>query len=105
MRILIQLINPLGIERGSATLDTVDLIPLSEQQLRQITAILAGNSGNQCLPHARSISLKKPNLKSKIAISKAGTHAQRRGNHSHNGSQHLVNRPWTADHLIFDMFE
>ena len=48
VRILIQVIDAIGIERRRAALDAVDDVALVEQKLRQIGAILAGDSGDKC---------------------------------------------------------
>ena len=57
VRILIQMIDAIGIEGGRAALDAVDVVALREQQFGQIRAILAGNAGDQrCL---RQFNLRK----------------------------------------------
>ena len=47
MRILIEVIDPGGVEAARAPLDAVHLIPLLKQQLRQVAAVLPGDAGNQ----------------------------------------------------------
>ncbi len=48
VRILVQVVDPRGIEQRSAPLDAVDLIALGQQKLRQIGPVLASYAGNQC---------------------------------------------------------
>ena len=48
MRILIQVIDTVGIKQGRAPLDTMHLITLVQQKLGQIGTILPRNAGNQC---------------------------------------------------------
>ncbi len=48
MRILIEVIDAIGIEQGGAALDAVNLITFAQQQLREEGAILAGYTGDQC---------------------------------------------------------
>ncbi len=47
VRILIKMIDAIGIEQGGATLDAVDDIPLMQQEFREIRAVLAGDAGNE----------------------------------------------------------
>src|SRR6266581_4593876 len=47
VRILIQMVDPGGVEKRRAPLDAVNDVPFVEQELRQIRAVLAGNSGDQ----------------------------------------------------------
>jgi hypothetical protein len=50
MRILIQVIDSIGIEGRRPALDAVHLVAFAEQQLRQISTVLAGDAGDQgCL--------------------------------------------------------
>jgi hypothetical protein len=51
MRVLIQMVDTIGIEQRGTALDAVDLVALVEQQFGQISAVLAGNAGNQCPLH------------------------------------------------------
>jgi hypothetical protein len=44
-------VDTLGIEERRAALDAVHFISLFEKKLRQIGAVLTGNSSNQSLPH------------------------------------------------------
>ena len=52
VRILVQMIDAVGVERGGAALDAVNLVALVEQQLRQVGAVLAGDAGDQGSFHA-----------------------------------------------------
>jgi len=38
-----------GVERAAPADEAVDQVPLLEQQLREIAAVLAGDAGDQCL--------------------------------------------------------
>jgi hypothetical protein len=49
VRILVQVIDAIGVERRRAPLDAVNLVALPEQELRKIRTVLAGNSSNQRL--------------------------------------------------------
>ena len=58
VRVLVEGINPTGVERGGAPLDPMHLVALLQQQLRQIAAILPGVSdravfalSRQLVPH------------------------------------------------------
>jgi hypothetical protein len=46
--IAIEMIDSPGIERRRTTLDAVYDVPLSQQQFRQIGAVLALRAGNEC---------------------------------------------------------
>ena len=46
--ILIKMINPAGVERGGSPLDPMHLIPLLQQELRQVTAVLPCDASDQC---------------------------------------------------------
>jgi hypothetical protein len=45
--VLIQVVDTVGIQQGSAALDAMHFIPLFEQELRKIGAILTGDAGDQ----------------------------------------------------------
>ena len=47
VRILVEMLDPAGVERRRAALDAVDDIALVEQQFGQIGAVLAGDAGDQ----------------------------------------------------------
>src|SRR5439155_11339217 len=51
VRILIEMIDARGIEGGRSSDDPVHLISLGKKQLRQVGAILAGNSGDKRALH------------------------------------------------------
>ena len=51
VRIHIQMVNPICIERRTPAEDPVNLIPLFKEKLRQIGAVLSRNTRNQCLFH------------------------------------------------------
>jgi len=46
MGILVEMVDALGIERRGAAFQTVDLISLGQQELRQVRTVLAGNPGD-----------------------------------------------------------
>ena len=46
--ILVDMIHPLGIERGGASFYAVDFIALFQQKLGQIGAVLTGDAGDEC---------------------------------------------------------
>ena len=46
--VLVEMIDARGVERLGAPLDAVNDIALAEQQFGEISAVLAGGSGNQC---------------------------------------------------------
>ena len=48
VRILIEMIDAIGIKKRGTALDTMDLITFFQEKLGQISPILAGDAGNQC---------------------------------------------------------
>jgi len=46
VRVLIQMVDSGVLKSGGAPLDAVNDVPFVEQELRQISAVLAGNSGD-----------------------------------------------------------
>ena len=54
VRVLVDVVDALGVEGGGAADDAVDLVPLREQELDQVRSVLAGDAGDQCLGHALS---------------------------------------------------
>ncbi|MBW8700288.1 hypothetical protein MBT84_11820 [Streptomyces sp. MBT84] len=50
---LVDVVDPLGVEAGRPPQQAVDPVPLRQQQLRQVRAVLPGHAGDQCgLGHA-----------------------------------------------------
>ena len=47
VRILVQVIDAVGVEERGAALDAVHLVALVEQELGEIGAVLAGDAGDQ----------------------------------------------------------
>ena len=47
MRVLVEVIDPAGIERRGSALDPMHLVALLQQQLRQVTAVLPRDAGDQ----------------------------------------------------------
>ena len=54
-----QVVDASGIGNGSAADDAVDFIPLLQQELCQIGAVLTRDTGDQCFFHVFYSSLKK----------------------------------------------
>ena len=52
VRILVEVVDAVGVEQRGAALDAVDLVALLEQELGEIGAILAGDAGNKSFLHA-----------------------------------------------------
>ena len=48
MRILVEMLDPPGVEARRAALDAVNLVALVEQQFGEIGAVLTGHAGDQC---------------------------------------------------------
>jgi hypothetical protein len=48
VRVLVEMVDALGIKRGSAPLQAMNFISLGEQELRQVGAILPRNPRDQC---------------------------------------------------------
>jgi hypothetical protein len=51
MRVLVQMIDPVGVEQAGAALDAVHFVALRQQQFGQVGAVLAGHAGDQCSLH------------------------------------------------------
>ena len=47
MRVFVKMIHALSIEEGSTTLDPVNRISLLDQEVREVSSILASNAGDQ----------------------------------------------------------
>jgi hypothetical protein len=48
VRILVEMVDPVGVEQGGAAFDAVDGVAFLEQEFGQIRAILAGDASDQC---------------------------------------------------------
>ena len=48
VRVLVEVIDAVGIEQGGAALDAMHIVALVEEELGQIGAVLSGDAGNQC---------------------------------------------------------
>ena len=57
VRVLVEVVDALGVEGRGAALDAVDLVALGEQELGEVGAVLAGDAGDQSLFHLSSCSL------------------------------------------------
>ena len=56
VRVLVDVVDALGVERGRAADQPVHLVALREQQLGEVRAVLAGDAGDQSgLGHAESV--------------------------------------------------
>ena len=51
VRVAIEMLDPLGVERAGPANDAVNLMALAEQQLGEIAAVLPGDAGDQRLLH------------------------------------------------------
>ncbi|MCY1302789.1 hypothetical protein D9M70_524700 [compost metagenome] len=47
VRILIDVVHALSVERGGAALDAVDFVALFQQEFCEVGAVLAGDAGDQ----------------------------------------------------------
>ena len=47
VRVLIEMIDAIGVEQRTAPLDAMDSIALAEQKLGQVGPVLPGNAGDQ----------------------------------------------------------
>jgi len=56
VRVLVEVVDALGVERRGAALQAVDFVTFGKQEFRQVGAILAGNSGDQRTFRQRSTS-------------------------------------------------
>ncbi len=54
VEILVDVVDAVGVEARRAALQSVDLIPLGEEELGQIRPVLAGDAGDQCDFHSSS---------------------------------------------------
>ena len=50
VRVLVEMVDAIGVEKGSAALDAMNLVALSQQKLCQIGAVLAGDARNKRNP-------------------------------------------------------
>jgi hypothetical protein len=56
VRVLIKVVNAIGIEAACSPFDTVHHIAFLKQQLREIAAVLACDAGNQgCSRHGKGL--------------------------------------------------
>ena len=67
VRILVDVINALGVEMRRPTLDAMDFIALLEEELRQVRAILARDAGDECFFHdlILNLSYRRPSTDSR----------------------------------------
>ncbi len=55
VRVLVDVVDALGIEQRGAALDAVHLVTLLEQEFRKVRTILASHAGNQSFLHHVSL--------------------------------------------------
>jgi hypothetical protein len=48
VRILVEMVDAVGVEQRSATLDAMHFVALVEQELGEVGTVLAGHAGDQC---------------------------------------------------------
>jgi hypothetical protein len=48
VRVLVQVIDAVGVEQARAALDAVDDVALGEQEFGEVGAVLAGDAGDEC---------------------------------------------------------
>lgn len=53
VRPLVKMVDTVRIEQGRAALDAVDFIALVQKEFRQIGAVLASDTGDECFFHDR----------------------------------------------------
>jgi hypothetical protein len=51
VRILVEMVNSGRVKCTGSPDDTVNFVPFGQEEIRQVRAILAGNSGDKCLFH------------------------------------------------------
>lgn len=51
VRVLVDVVNPLGVEQRGTALDAVDFVALFQQKLCKVGAVLAGDAGDECFFH------------------------------------------------------
>jgi len=47
VRVLVEVVDAVGVEQRTAALDAVDFVAFVEQEFSQIGAVLAGNAGDE----------------------------------------------------------
>src|ERR1700722_2137727 len=47
MRILVEMVDAVGVQQGSAALDAVHFVPLFQKELGEVGAVLTGYAGDQ----------------------------------------------------------
>jgi len=48
MRVLVQVVDTVGVERLTTTFYAVHMVALGQQQFCKVRAVLAGNAGDEC---------------------------------------------------------
>jgi len=54
MRALVEMIDPVSIERRCAALDTVNFVTFPQEKLGEVGTVLSGDSRNECAFHVVS---------------------------------------------------
>ena len=47
MRVVVEVVDPVGVEQRGAPLDAMDLISLGQQELGQVRAVLSRDTGDE----------------------------------------------------------
>jgi hypothetical protein len=53
VRILIEVVDPIGIEKGRPALDAMDLVVFFQEQFSKVGPILSGDSRDECFFHKK----------------------------------------------------
>ena len=57
VRILVNVVHPLGVERRGSALDAVHFVTFFQQQFREVGTVLAGDACDECFFHIRFIQI------------------------------------------------
>ena len=55
MRVLVEMVDAVGVEQRGASLDAVDLIALAEEELGEVGAVLADDAGDERALHVERL--------------------------------------------------
>src|SRR5258708_4017764 len=88
MGILVQMVNAICIERGCAAFDAMHAIPLIQQELGKICAVLPGNTRDQC--RLRQVVLRPSDLVSGSPLLKQEFAVRQANYSSHYTLQHIA---------------
>ena len=51
VEVLVEVVDPVGVEGAGPADEAVDLVALAEQEFGQVGAVLAGDAGDECFFH------------------------------------------------------